>query len=686
MKFHRRPNIFWVVGLVLTVAGHAWSQPLVLLSENFGPVATAPAGDAVVRAGALLSGDPALGGQLAVFALADAGARAGEVIYTLEVELENLREQGWVSFDFGSPGGEGGPVIRISPAVGVIFNDSAMTSQVGEPRGGITDDARLRIRINPISRRISGHIGARPFLTTSYEPRPDQDFKQLTVRFQKSPARIESLRVTAEPVDEDLERQMHERRQPNVLMIIVDDLRPELGVYGQPHMVTPRIDRLAAQGTVFDRAYCQQAVCHPSRASALTGLYPETLGVTDWSPFREMSPTVRTLPEHFIDYGYQTQRIGKVFHAGQGNRADIPSFSRKQQYPEAPRWGPGEMAVLKQMAADAKAAGKDPKKIGGGKAWGAPDVADHELRDGKNLETALGILNDLQDEPFFFAVGFSNPHLPFVAPKRYWDLYDPADIELPDHRTPAEGAPDYAYLNWGEMRYYRDIPAEGDLTEAQAREAIHGYRAAVSYVDHLVGELLDELDRLGLAENTVVVLWGDHGYHLLDHGVWCKHTNYDIANRVPLIIRTPGGGMAPRTDAMVELVDLFPTLVEATGLPPLAGTQGRSLLPLLQDPDADWDDAALHVYPREVPGVGPVMGRGIRTRDWHLIEWSNDDGFREIELYDTIADPAESVNVADDPEHQSVVRRLCDRLHAETAAILEARTHYAPKETDAAAR
>ncbi len=330
----------------------------------------------------------------------------------------------------------------------------------------------------------------------------------------------------------------------NVLFIAVDDLRPELACYGHPVVKSPNIDRLATDGTLFTRAYCQQAVCNPSRASLMTGLRPETLGVTDLpTHFRDKKPDAVTVAQYFKQHGYHTQGIGKIFHTGHGNRDDKLSWSVQESFQKAPRYGPEGTRHLRELTREAKAKGvdvNDNKTRPRGLPWEAPVVADIELTDGSVAAKGIELLRQHKDKPFFLAVGFVNPHLPFVAPKKYWDLYDPADIALPTNSYPPKDSPSYAWTNWGELRNYYGMPAKGALSEQQARQAIHGYWAATSYVDALVGLLLDELDRLELRQKTVVILWGDHGWQLGEHGFWCKHTNYEVATRVPLIISVPG--------------------------------------------------------------------------------------------------------------------------------------------------
>ncbi|QDU61622.1 Arylsulfatase [Planctomycetes bacterium Pan216] len=463
-----------------------------------------------------------------------------------------------------------------------------------------------------------------------------------------------------------------ENQKPlNVLFIAVDDLRPELGCYGHPVVKTPNIDRLASQGTLFTRAYCQQAVCNPSRASLMTALRPESTGVMDLPTyFRDKRPNAVTVAQHFKENGYHSQGIGKIYHTGHGNKDDALSWSVREKFKRASRFGPEGRKLLARLRREAKAKGidlKDPRINPRGLPWEAPDVADELLTDGDFCERAIKILREHKDEPFFLAVGFLNPHLPFVAPKKYWDLYDPEKIELADNPHPPKGSPKVAHTSWGELRKYYGMPKKGPLSEEQARTAIHGYWAATSYVDALVGRLLNELDRLGLRDDTVVILWGDHGWQLGEHGFWCKHTNYEVAARVPLIISVPGQKNAgAKSDALVEFVDVFPTLSDVCGLSTPEGLEGVSFRPLLDDPNRSWKKAAFHLYPRNIKGKGRCLGRAIRTDRYRLVEWRmlKDRKLVGRELYDLENDPDENTNLAKRPELAPVVAQLSGELKA----------------------
>lgn len=459
----------------------------------------------------------------------------------------------------------------------------------------------------------------------------------------------------------------------NVLMIAVDDLKPTLGCFGDSYAQSPNIDRLASRGTVFARAYCQQAVCSPSRNSLLTGLRPDTIGIYDLAThFRTKVPNAVTLPQRFRLYGYHSEGMGKIFHTGHGNYDDLESWSvpswplnQRGRLPQKTQARPGVVTVALQ-ALQAQQPRPRPSREERGPAYRAPDVEDSALFDGKLADHAVERLRALkaQDRPFFMAVGFQKPHLPFVAPRRYWDRYDPAKIRLPATQSLPEGTPGFAGNGSGELRTYDGTPLQGPVPDEMARTLIHGYYACVSYMDAQVGRVLDELDRLGLRETTIVALWGDHGWHLGDHGLWCKHTNFEQATRAPLIISAPGQKAAgKRTDSLVEFVDLYPTLCDLAGLPALPGQAGMSLRPLLEKPERKLKSEAFSQYPRSIPGVGQGMGHSIRTERYRLTEWTvAGKPFSSVELYDYVNDPGETVNLASRPEHAGLVERLKLRL------------------------
>jgi len=444
--------------------------------------------------------------------------------------------------------------------------------------------------------------------------------------------------------------------RPNILFIAVDDLRPELGCYGKDYIKSPNIDRIARAGMVFNRAYCQQAVCSPTRSSLMTGTRPDTTKVYDLTThFRTALPEVVTLGQHFKNNGYFVQGIGKIYH---GELDDAPTWSVPWQNPPAPVYALPENIALnsRKDAAGVKLAGFNSR----GPAFECADVPDNTFTDGKVADVAVDLLRGLgsKPEPFFLAVGFIRPHLPFVAPKKYWDLYDPEKIQLAPNPFLPKGAPDYAVPPGAEMRAYHGIP-EGSIPPDLARQLKHGYYAATSYTDAQVGRLLDELDRLGLRKNTIVILWGDHGWKLGEHDAWCKHSNVEDDVRAPLLLSVPGMKKAgARTDALVEFVDVYPTLSDLAGLPLPGHLEGTSFRPLLDDPQRPWKTAAFSQYPRLKAGV---MGYSMRTDRYRLTLWVDFKDPTKVavtELYDHQTDPQENTNIAGDPANAGLVKKL----------------------------
>ena len=453
-----------------------------------------------------------------------------------------------------------------------------------------------------------------------------------------------------------------ETKPLNVLFIAVDDLRPEANASGSALIKTPNLDRIAARGTTFDRAYCQQAVCSPSRSSLMTGRRPDATRVWDLEThFRTALPDAVTVAQHFKNQGYHSQGMGKIFHGGFD---DAPSWSVPWQTPKAPPYGSAEAMKLQSTNVDQKGRGRGP-------AYESADVADDTFVDGKTARLAARTLADLkkQGKPFFLAVGMARPHLPFVAPKKYWDLYDPTKIYVPEFRKLPAGAPKFVGHTNGELGSYAGMPKNGVVDEATARTLRHGYYAAISYMDAQVGLLLDALEKEGLAENTVVVLWGDHGWQLGEHGLWHKHTNFEVAVRAPLLISVPGQKAAGRRSAsLAEFIDLYPTLADVCGLPIPKELEGVSLRPVLDDPAAKVRPVAISQYPRNDAGQS-LMGYSIRDDRWRLTLWRDraDNSIHATELYDEVGDPHETVNVAVKPEHAEVVARLAKFLPAPIA-------------------
>ena len=469
-------------------------------------------------------------------------------------------------------------------------------------------------------------------------------------------------------------------RKRNVLFIAVDDLRPELGCYGVPVIKSPNIDALARRGTVFNRAYCQQAVCSPSRTSLLTGRRPDTTKIYDLQThFRLTLPDVITLPEHFKTHGYHTLGFSKIYHGGLD---DPRSWSVPHWTPGGPGYAKPETLEFLQKERQrllkegrdlrTRVLEKDPEtgialKVSQprfrvrGPSWEDPDVPDDTLPDGKTADAAIQALRTIKDKTFFLAVGFLKPHLPFVAPKKYFDLYPFESLSLAANPFPPKDCPDIALTNWGELRAYSDIPQKGDLSRNKATELIRGYYAATSYVDAQIGRILRELDELGLRDNTVIVLWGDHGWHLGEHGLWCKHTNFENATRSLLILSAPGQKNAgEKTNALAEFVDIYPTLCELCDLPIPKGLEGTSLAPVMKNPHRPWKKAAFSQYPR-----GKVMGYSVRTDSYRYTEWAEPRKDPVgVELYDHRTDPAENVNIADRAENKALVENLSKTLRA----------------------
>jgi iduronate 2-sulfatase len=458
---------------------------------------------------------------------------------------------------------------------------------------------------------------------------------------------------------------------PNVLLICVDDLKPALGCYGDKLAISPNLDRLAARGMRFDLAYCNQSVCAPSRNNLLLGSRSTSLGIYGLSQFfRTAVPNAITLPQHFMRHGYRAEAVGKILHTGHGNHDDDASWSvpplreKVVEYLDPKNSANGQLTREEAFFTNQKLG--EIRLLPRGAAIEMSDVPDSGYADGRIAEEGIRRLRAAQKQgtPLFLALGFVKPHLPFTAPKKYFDLHDPAKFPLAGFQRDPEGAPDYAGKIGGEIVNYEPLSVENLREERTQRELIRAYYACVSYVDAQIGRVLDELDRLELAENTVIVVWGDHGWHLGDHGIWTKHTNYEQANRIPLIIVAPGvakPGSATRQPS--ETVDIFPTLAELCGLPPPQGPQrkdGLSLTPVLRDPTRTVRDHAYHCYPR-----GERMGRAIRTERYRLVEWKRPGAIpdtAELELYDYEMDPLETRNLASvQPEVVAQLRAILAR-------------------------
>lgn len=446
-------------------------------------------------------------------------------------------------------------------------------------------------------------------------------------------------------------------KRPNVLFIAVDDLRTELGAYGS-RAITPNIDRLADMGVQFNRAYCNQAVCGASRVSLMTGLYPEftderTFHVTNW---RERHPDVVTLNQLFWESDYATVGVGKIYHKWSGAELD-PEHWTDYLEPEGVQYvNESTMKLAKQQA---EAYGKKLRR-GPLTEAGTSEGAEDTYLDGVRATEGARLIKELasSDQPYFLAVGFSKPHLPFSAPKRFWDLYDRKDFQMPENLGLPPGYPEYAAnQNPEEMRHYSDTPFRGlneagepavypkEFPEELNLRLIHGYHAAVSYTDRNVGKLLEALEASGEADNTVIALWSDHGWKLGDHSTWCKHTNFEIDTRVPLIIVDPRKQSARgTTEALTELIDLYPTLAELCALDAPKHLQGKSLVPVLNNPAKKHRDYAYSSYPHKGQ---TVMGHSIRNTRYRYTEWwdKETDKVLAAVLTDLKKDPGETTNL-----------------------------------------
>ena len=470
--------------------------------------------------------------------------------------------------------------------------------------------------------------------------------------------------------------------KPNVLFIAVDDLKPLLGCYGDTVIKTPCIDKLATQSTTFLNAYCQQAVCAPSRASLLTGLRPDSTMVWDLKTLiRAKNPDVVTLPQYFKENGYETVGMGKVFdHRSVSPGKDdeiswsmpyLPSLSKAKA---AQTLGFLEPAFVARVQETEKANRGDRKALIKS-LGGTPtveinmDVPDDAYEDGTLAALAveqIGILAKAE-KPFFLAVGFIRPHLPFVAPKKYAEMYSPGDIKLAEYQKMPEGAPEIGFQNSSELRngtFAKYVNSDGLLPDDEQRELIHGYMACVSYTDAQIGKVLDALDASGEAENTIVVLWGDHGWHLGDHGMWCKHTNFEQATRAPLIIaQRAKGGKEGKSTSPVEFVDIYPTLCDLAGLPVPAVLQGKSLTPIMADPNAKVKDFAVSQYPRSPE----MMGYSFRDERYRYTRWvpkNKTDEIKFEEMYDYQTDPLEKKSILNDPAAAGTARLMRSRADA----------------------
>ncbi|GIW78346.1 MAG: iduronate-2-sulfatase [Gemmatales bacterium] len=437
------------------------------------------------------------------------------------------------------------------------------------------------------------------------------------------------------------------RKRPNVLFIAVDDLRPHTKAYGVSYAVTPNLDRLARQGMLFERAYCQVPVCGASRSSLLTGLRPTPRRFRTWNARVDRdAPGVMTLPEYFKAHGYECISLGKVFHAPEDT---AKAWSK-------PPWAP-KPPYARYLTEEARTIAKrNPTRHPAfrGPVFEAADVDDDKYQDGELAAKAIEELHRLQkgEKPFFLAVGFYKPHLPFLAPKRYWDLYNREKLPLPDNLDRSRNVPKEAFHNSGELvgGMYAPLDKKRLFAPDFVRQMIHGYSACTSYVDAQIGKVIEQLDKLGLRENTIIVVWGDHGWNLGEHRLWCKHCCFETSLRTLLLVDAPGFAAGQKANALVELLDLYPTLCELAGLSLPRHLEGQSFVPLLKNPKAPWKDKALSRYGK---------ADSVVTTRYRYTEWIDPGGKVAARmLYDHRTDPGENKNLADDPAYAEICARL----------------------------
>tara|TARA_Y100000746_G_scaffold224480_1_gene227134 strand:+ start:186 stop:1835 length:1650 start_codon:yes stop_codon:yes gene_type:complete len=508
--------------------------------------------------------------------------------------------------------------------------------------------------------------------------------------------------------------------RPNILFIAIDDLRPELGCYGNKGIHSPNLDMLATQGRCFLRAYCQEAICSPSRASLLTGSRPDTIGVIEnRAYFRDLNPQIVTLPQHFITHGYTAVYSGKIFHGRMTDDQHSWNYkpNRKGLTPPA---NPGGNALPENQRIYAENKDRMVTLYGEsssrglihGPAFEAAQVEDDGYVDGYNTSVAIQTLDELvqQDKPWFLALGFVRPHLPFHAPKKYFDLYNPEEIQLTTSPEPPQNGASMGLHASFELRTRHGIPKSGPLNNSLSRELLHAYYACISYVDAQIGRIIAAIEKNRVRDNTIIVVWGDHGWHLGEYGIWGKATNYEIATRVPLIICTPSMGQkGTPTDSLVELLDIYPTLCDLANIPQPDHLAGKSLIPVLRDPSAVVKRLAMSQFPtpalrewaanplspemRETffgPLINQVeqtikkqqgsrwnrelfekhlMGYTLRDPRYRYIEWrdTRNPNLEPIyqELYDHLSDPHETVNIAHSQQKEVV------RLSRELQHLLE---------------
>ena len=456
-------------------------------------------------------------------------------------------------------------------------------------------------------------------------------------------------------VDEGLQK-------PNVLFISVDDLRPELNCYGKSQIKSPNIDRLAMAGVVFTRAYCNVPVCGASRASLMTGIRPTYNRFLHYYAQADVeTPDLVTIPEHFKNNGYKTISIGKIFHT--------PADHEERAWSETPyrfdhhklEDGTWSDKGWQNYLEEENLVIARTKNNGAAWPWEILEGENYKYYDEIYAEKAIEYLNSFKDsgEQFFLGVGFLKPHLPFNAPKKFWDLYNREEIDLADNPFLPENAPSQTQFNWGELRAYHGIPKTGPVSDSVARTLIHGYYACVSATDALIGQVLDELRNTGLDEHTVVMLWGDHGWNLGEHGFWCKHVNFETSLRSTLVISAPGYAKG-QANGIVEFVDLYPTLTDLCSLPaPKHSLEGISLVPILNNPEEKVKEIA---FSKWMKGVTLIDDHYFYT-EWHDPEKQQIGRM----LYDHNTDPHENINIAEKEENAVLVEKLSIKVNQNLA-------------------
>ncbi|WP_170226983.1 sulfatase [Luteibaculum oceani] len=489
--------------------------------------------------------------------------------------------------------------------------------------------------------------------------------------------------------------EVKETQKPNIIFISVDDLRPDLGAYGNPHIKTPNIDAFAEEALLLENAYCQAAVCAPSRASLMQGIRPDSTKV--WhlgDEFRKINPNAVTMPQYFHNYGYYTVNIGKIFH---NYMPDSVSWDEPDLKP-APFNGPDShlrdaetyyhtedaQKIQLERRKEILARWPEGRKVYAdgwysGPAYEVVDLPDSMLYDGLQTKLALQTLKRLKEkeQPIFLGLGYFRPHLPFVAPKKYWDMYPAGSLPpavnpfLPKNAPPMAANASYELRNYAG---FRNLPRpEGAPLAADSADILkRGYYACVSYVDACIGELVAGLKELGIYDNSIIVIWGDHGWKLGEHNGWGKQTNFNIDTKVPLLIKYPGQKQGLKSPALVELVDMFPTLCDLADVPKAGYFQGISMQPLFENPNREWKSAVFSQFRRR-PRISydgkEYMGYAMQTERYRYIEWYTWDNENKIrgelkarELYDHFQDPDENINRAEEDENKALVESLSKKL------------------------